>query len=117
MKKGELLRERYGTPVYIAPEVLKDEDYDGMQADIWSAGVVLYTMLCGDFPFRTGDVFSLEQRVRDLQYELPSDVSESARHLLSRMLTGAETRIRAEEIYAHPWMRDVDASCMFWSEV
>lgn len=48
----EVMHEQTGTPAYIAPEIILDEGYSGYGADIWSAGVVLYTMLYGVVPFR-----------------------------------------------------------------
>ncbi len=48
----EVMREQTGTPAYIAPEIILDEGYSGYGADVWSAGVVLYTMLYGVVPFR-----------------------------------------------------------------
>ena len=42
---------RYGTPVYIAPEVINDRGYTGFASDVWSLGVMLYTMVVGTVPF------------------------------------------------------------------
>ena len=51
----EIMREQTGTPAYIAPEIILDEGYSGFGADVWSSGVVLYTMLYGVVPFRNQD--------------------------------------------------------------
>ena len=44
------LTEILGSPLYMAPEIVKKECYDH-KVDVWSAGVVLYAMLCGRMPF------------------------------------------------------------------
>jgi len=50
------LKNYCGTPSYMAPELLlKRGDYSGPATDIWSTGVVLYTLLTGSFPFRGKD--------------------------------------------------------------
>ena len=41
-----------GTPSYMAPEITKKSDYEGMPVDMWAVGVLLYVMLVGQFPFR-----------------------------------------------------------------
>jgi serine/threonine protein kinase len=50
LSADEKLSEVFGSPLYMAPEVLKGSQY-GLKADIWSLGVTLYQMLMGSFPF------------------------------------------------------------------
>ena len=110
--KGEKLRERCGTPAYIAPEILKKLDYDGTLVDVWSAGVVLYTMIYGNFPFHGDSVEELEQLILIGKYNLSSEVSKEARDLLSRLLeSNPSKRITISEIYSHPWMQNINYKC------
>lgn len=50
--KTKLLSFFCGTPSYMPPEIVLKKDYLGSQADIWSIGILLFTLLCGSFPFR-----------------------------------------------------------------
>jgi 5'-AMP-activated protein kinase catalytic alpha subunit len=49
--KDELLKTACGSPCYAAPEMIAGHKYKGLKSDLWSAGVVLYAMLCGFLPY------------------------------------------------------------------
>jgi serine/threonine protein kinase len=113
VSEGEILMERCGTPAYIAPEILRELGYKGTAADVWSAGVVLYTMLYGNFPFNADTVEELERLVLIGNYNLPLDTSMDGRDLLARILDpDPSTRITIPEIYLHSWMKDIDYTCI-----
>ncbi|GBG84055.1 hypothetical protein CBR_g37930 [Chara braunii] len=113
-KPGEQFRDIVGSPFYIAPEVLK-KNY-GPEADIWSAGVILYILLCGLPPFWA----ETDQGIFDavLAGVIPFDndpwpsISESAKELIRRMLEmDPKKRITARKVLEHSWVReDGDAS-------
>ncbi|KAF9938957.1 Cell cycle serine/threonine-protein kinase cdc5/MSD2 [Mortierella alpina] len=78
-----------GTPNYIAPEILFDtENGHSYQADIWSVGVIMYTLLIGKPPFQTPEVKGIYKKIRDCNYVFPEDipVSEEARNLVAALL-------------------------------
>ncbi len=62
------MQEKFGTPYYIAPEVLKGE-YDE-KCDIWSAGVILFTILSGTLPFNGKNQIEIFTAVKTGKYDL-----------------------------------------------
>lgn len=84
--EGQLMKEQCGTPAYIAPEILEDKGYKGYGVDIWSAGVVLYSMLYGSVPFKANNMEELHAMIMSGNYTLKEDVSAEARDLLKGML-------------------------------
>ena len=64
-----------GTPYYFAPEVI-EESY-GTKADIWSLGVIIYTLIIGKPPFETNDVKTTYKKIRMNNYSFPDSVQIS----------------------------------------
>lgn len=80
-----------GTPNYIAPEVIqgtKETRGHSFEVDIWSMGVILYTLIVGKPPYEASDVKATYQRIIANQYSFPShlEISGDAKDLISRML-------------------------------
>ncbi|CAI7896868.1 unnamed protein product [Closterium sp. NIES-54] len=104
---GERCTFRAGTPNYIAPEVI-NKNY-GVEADVWSAGVILYILLCGLPPFwgdTTEEIFkSVLWGHLDFDTDPWPQVSDAAKDLVRRMLCkNYAKRITVEAILRHPWI-------------
>lgn len=103
---NEKRRTICGTPNYIAPEVISGTQGHSYEVDIWSLGVMLYTLLVGKPPFETQDVRSTYRRITMNAYCFPEqiDISEAAQHLISIILVTEPTaRPKLQEILAHPF--------------
>ena len=96
----KLCNNYQGTVQYCPPEVFRGEKYKGKPADIWSLGILLYTILCGQVPF------SSSEQTRRLNYRAPPiSLSPAARHLLDCLLQKTpDMRPTAEQILQHPWL-------------
>eukprot|EP00596_Hydrurales_sp_CCMP1899_P005124 CAMPEP_0119034806 /NCGR_PEP_ID=MMETSP1177-20130426/1811_1 /TAXON_ID=2985 /ORGANISM="Ochromonas sp, Strain CCMP1899" /LENGTH=765 /DNA_ID=CAMNT_0006992519 /DNA_START=107 /DNA_END=2404 /DNA_ORIENTATION=- len=101
-----------GTPTYVAPEVLKRQDQGyGLQADLWSIGVILYILLCGCPPFYDDDNNELFLLIQKAEFDFPAkcweDVSEDAKDLVTKLLVAdPQRRLNAKESLAHPWLSE-----------
>ncbi|CAB4064598.1 AKT [Lepeophtheirus salmonis] len=74
-----------GTPEYLAPEVLNDNDY-GRQVDWWGVGVVMYEMISGRLPFYNTDQQTMFELIIMEEVRFPGRISSNARDLLSGLL-------------------------------
>jgi carbon catabolite-derepressing protein kinase len=63
IRDGDFLKTSCGSPNYAAPEVIRGGLYTGPEIDVWSAGVILYVMLCGRLPFEDEDVQALFTKI------------------------------------------------------
>jgi serine/threonine protein kinase len=98
---------RCGSRPYCAPEIISGRPVTP-SVDIWSMGVILYTLVTGAFPFYTGDDSLLTGRILFDEVAFPRDVSPEFRSLVSKMLEKENTkRITLAEIAARPWMAEV----------
>eukprot|EP00897_Mesotaenium_endlicherianum_P008899 jgi/Mesen1/8037/ME000428S07242 len=109
VKPGERLSTLAGSIFYVAPEVIAG-DYN-WEADIWSAGVVLYVLLCGRPPFPGRDegrvMAAIQGGCVDLAWGPWLHISEEAKDLVRRMLTlDPVLRITPQEILEHRWIRN-----------
>lgn len=99
-----LLHTVCGTPSYVAPEILAKKGYDGAKADVWSCGVVLFTVTAGYLPFNDYNITVLYRKIYRGQFRFPKWMSCDLKNLLSCMLdTNPKTRISVDEILEHPW--------------
>ena len=101
-----------GTPNYIAPEIIqgdKSKRGHSFEVDIWSIGVILYTMLVGKPPYEAKDVKATYQRILANEYSFPVslDLSENVKDLIRSMLqSDPRDRPSLETIMAHAFLGD-----------
>nr|XP_011459503.1 PREDICTED: calcium-dependent protein kinase 8-like isoform X1 [Fragaria vesca subsp. vesca] len=108
-KPGEQFNEIVGSPYYMAPEVLK-RNY-GPEVDIWSAGVILYILLCGVPPFwaetEQGVAQAIIRSVIDFKRDPWPRVSDNAKDLVTKMLDpDPKKRLTAQGVLDHPWIQN-----------
>uniref|UniRef100_A0A8C5HMV9 non-specific serine/threonine protein kinase n=1 Tax=Gouania willdenowi TaxID=441366 RepID=A0A8C5HMV9_GOUWI len=106
-----------GTPEYLAPEVLEDNDY-GRAVDWWGLGVVTYEMMCGRLPFYNQDHEKLFELILMEEIKFPRTLSADAKSLLSGLLIKDPNKRLgggpddAKEIMRHSFFGTVD-----WQDV
>jgi serine/threonine protein kinase len=105
-KESYTMREQCGTPAYIAPEILSGE-YKGFSCDVWSSGVVLYSMLSGNVPFKGKDINDLHENIKKGNFNEIEGISFEAKNLIKKILeVNVKKRISIEEILKHSWFNN-----------
>jgi hypothetical protein len=106
LMNGFVNRTICGTPNYIAPEILEQQKYS-FEVDVWSIGVVMYTLLVGYPPFETSSVKDTYEKIKKNSYSFPDEkvyVSPLAKGLITKMLdANPDMRPTLKEISRDPW--------------
>ncbi|KAI9006535.1 kinase-like domain-containing protein, partial [Phycomyces nitens] len=101
----KLLETYCGTPFYAAPEIVSATPYKPFPMDMWSCGVILFTLLTGWLPFHSPSYDELFESIRQVRYDIPLFVSLEATDLVSKILVkDPDTRLTAKECLEHPWL-------------
>ncbi|XP_061420578.1 serine/threonine-protein kinase 33 isoform X1 [Lethenteron reissneri] len=105
---ASMLQSPCGTPIYMAPEVIQSQDYS-QQCDVWSIGVILYMLLCGEPPFMAHSQEKLFELIikGELSFTQPAweEVSENAKELLRGLLkVDPAHRLTASELLHDHWV-------------
>ena len=97
-----------GTPLYMAPELVKEQPYD-LTVDLWSLGVILYELLVGQPPFYTNSIYSLINHIVKDPVEYPPDISPDLRSFLQGLLRkDPRQRLSWPELLRHPFVRETE---------
>ncbi|XP_016149416.1 SNF-related serine/threonine-protein kinase-like [Sinocyclocheilus grahami] len=108
---GKKLTTSCGSLAYSAPEILLGDEYDAPAVDIWSLGVILFMLVCGQPPFQEANDSETLTMIMDCKYTVPAHVSNACKDLINRMLQrDPKRRASLEEIESHAWLQGVDPS-------
>nr|XP_047132796.1 MAP/microtubule affinity-regulating kinase 3 isoform X3 [Hydra vulgaris] len=102
---GNKLDTFCGSPPYAAPELFQGKKYDGPEVDVWSLGVILYTLVSGSLPFDGQNLKELRERVLRGKYRIPFYMSTDCEALLKKFLVlNPEKRAPLDVIMTDKWM-------------
>ncbi|XP_016428686.1 serine/threonine-protein kinase MARK2-like isoform X8 [Sinocyclocheilus rhinocerous] len=103
---GNKLDTFCGSPPYAAPELFQGKKYDGPEVDVWSLGVILYTLVSGSLPFDGQNLKELRERVLRGKYRIPFYMSTDCENLLKKFLILNPTKRGSldQQIMKDRWM-------------
>jgi serine/threonine protein kinase len=102
---GTLLQTPCGSPCYASPELLAGQGYDGRSNDLWSCGVVLYTMVSGQLPWNERNQTRLFTQIQKGDYKVPEFISPECTDLIRKlMVVNWRERITIGEALQHPFL-------------
>ncbi|XP_072303775.1 SNF-related serine/threonine-protein kinase-like [Eucyclogobius newberryi] len=108
---GKTLNTSCGSLAYSAPEILLGDEYDAPAVDIWSLGVILFMLVCGQPPFQETNDSETLTMIMDCKYNVPAHISGACKDLIGLMLQrDPNKRATLAQIEGHDWLKGVDPS-------
>ena len=106
LSQGQLMHTQCGSPIYAAPEIICNKEYDGRKADMWSLGVCVYTLVLGCLPWRdTKNLLNLFYDIQTSRYHVPNTLSALFRNLIHALMHPLpEMRLNSQHVLNHPWV-------------
>jgi hypothetical protein len=106
-RPGQKLRVYCGSPSYVCPEIIAEEEYDGFAADVWSLGVCLFAMLFGYLPFYSSNgKKDVDEKIVSGNYKFPDGQDMSIKSLIAGMLhLDPSQRLTLDKVMNHSGMK------------
>lgn len=112
-EREELMNTACGSPCYACPEAIAGKPYLGPKADVWSSGVVLYTLASGSLPFEDANLSALYQKILSGKFQIPVHFSTELTELIGNILQiDPSNRVSVREILNFPWLRTYPAASL-----
>ncbi|CAN8067377.1 unnamed protein product [Agarophyton chilense] len=104
--KTDLCKTAVGTEDFSCPEIVQSIPYRGEKADMWSCGVILYSLLAGYFPFEGETPGDIARSVVSCKYTFPRHFSKAAKDLIRGLLAkDPKRRTSASRVLESTWLR------------
>lgn len=116
IETDDFVSGKHNCPLYTSPESVQSESsYSGKASNVWTLGVMLYTILVGHHPFTHTHLSGLYSKILKCKFNLPELLSPKARCLICSILRlDPSERLTAEEILSHPWFSSTSYSQYMW---
>lgn len=106
---NDLCSNYEGSPLFQAPEVVCGQpEYAGFKVDVWSSGVTLYLMLCGQYPFMDDALLGLYDKILGQDFQVPDFLPTKLvlTDLFAIMLDkNSDQRATIDQVLEHPWLK------------
>ena len=103
MQEDEQRKTVCGTPIYLAPEIIKEQGHDE-HVDVWCIGVLLFELITGNVPFQGNDIETLQNNILKLKIFWPRDINTDVKNLIMKILKlDPNQRLPLSDMLQHPF--------------